>query len=204
LTSQMTEADLDRVYERCRVEGRLLGETLVEEGRLGSLELELALRRHSAECLVALCRQPKPTCWSPRRGRGYAPRFTFRAVDLLFEAAASLVPQLQEAAQNELALLGAPGRSGAAYFIDQSAELAVPLAERSGSLGVEKLATVGQWALSLPRASREFGAQTQFTLASTTAAETLAVWWRDSLLFVVWCDDRTSVAAITAHHLGRT
>lgn len=30
-----------------------------------------------------------------------------------------------------------------------------------------------------------------------------AVWWRDSLLFAVLCEDRASVAAVTARHLAQ-
>ena len=47
---------LARVAERCRAEGLLLGQTLVAEGLLQPSELEVALRRHSAECLIELCR----------------------------------------------------------------------------------------------------------------------------------------------------
>jgi hypothetical protein len=200
---RLPSAELDRVYETCRVEGRFLGQTLVEEGRIGPSEFEQALRRHSAECLVDLCRGPKSLSWSPRRGRGYAPRFTFRAVELLFDAVALRGPDLRSVAEQELSALEAPGRSGAAFFVDAGAQTVVPLIDLSGRLGVERLSKLGQWALSLFRASREFGAHTQFTLAST-GLETLAVWWRDSLLFVVCCDDRASVAAVAAHHLGKS
>lgn len=201
---RLPSAELDRVYETCRIEGRLLGQTLVEEGRIGPSEFEQALRRHSAECLIDLCRAPKSLSWSPRSGRGYSPRFTFRAVELLFDAVQLRVPQLRSLAEQELSLLEAPGRSGAAFHVDVGGETAVPLVDLSGRFGVERLSKLGKWALSLPRASREYGAHTRFTLASTGSAETLAVWWRDSLLFVVACDDRTSVAAVTAHHLGRS
>jgi len=200
--SNLDEAGLDRLYERCRVEGRLLGQTLVEEGRISADEFEAALRRHSAECLLDLCRSHQAVSWSPRRGRGYAPRFTFRAVDLLFDVTALLSPQNQRTAQVELGVLDAPGRSGAAFLLNPGGDTAIPVAVLGGPSTVETLSALGEWALSVPRASREFGVPTRFTLASTSAAGTLSVWWRDSLLFVVRCDDRASVAAVTAHHLG--
>jgi len=203
LPARMTVEELDQVHERCRRDGRHLGQTLVEEGRIAAHDFELALRRHSAECLVDLCRTPRTLSWSPRRGASYAPRFTFRPVDLLLDASALIAPKERDQALAELTPLAAPGLSGAAFIVDGAGTLTLPLAEVGGALGVEQLCDLGKWALTLPRASREFGAPTQFTLAATAGAETLAVWWRESRLFVVCCGDRQSAAVVTAHHLRK-
>lgn len=202
LRSNLDEASLDRLYERCRVEGRLLGQTLVEEGRISANEFEAALRLHSAECLLYLCRSREIVSWSPRTGRGYSPRFTFHTDDLLFDAIALLAPRNRSTAQRELGRLDAPGRFGAAFLLNAAGDTAIPVATLGGRSSVETLSALGEWAIAVPKASREFGAPTRFTLASTSSAGTLSVWWRDSLLFVVRCDDRASVAAVTAHHLG--
>lgn len=76
--SPMSPEQLEQMYQRCRAEGRVLGEALVDEGFIAPSELQRALRRHSAECLLDLCRSPRATTWSSHGGRGYAPRFTFR------------------------------------------------------------------------------------------------------------------------------
>src|SRR5690242_12230523 len=41
------DAELERVSERCRAEDKLIGQTLVEEGRILPGQLERALRQHS-------------------------------------------------------------------------------------------------------------------------------------------------------------
>jgi len=194
--------DFDRVYERCRAEGRLLGQTLVDEGWITSHELERALRRHSAESLIELCSDDDQlTIWRPRGGHGYSPTFTFRPLDVLLDVAALYVPDLQDTARAELARFEAPDRRGAAFWVEPGHDIAVPVAA-FGELMVQDVWTLGRWAISLPRATRELGATPSFTLAGTAAGDIIAVWWRDALLYAVACDDRHGIAAIVAHHLG--
>jgi hypothetical protein len=192
---------LDRVSERCRAQGKLVGQTLVEDGWLRPEELQKALRQHSAECLLELCRDPLPTHWSPHAGRGYVPQFTFLAEDLLLDAVGSFFLQPQLAAQAELARLAARGHRAAAFAYDPARECLLPVAA-VGSPGVEALRSLGQWATAMPLVSRELAAQPSFSLASTEAGEAALVWWRDGLLFAVSCDDRVSLAAATALHLA--
>lgn len=193
--------ELDRVSERCRAQGKPLGQTLVEEGLLQSADLEVALRQHSAECLLELCRDPRPTHWVSRAGRGYAPRFTFRAEDLLLAAAGSLFPQQQLAAEAELSRLAARGHRAAAFAFDPSRECLLPVAS-VGSPGVEALRSLAHWATAMPMVSRELAAEPTFSMASTEEGEAALVWWREGLLFAVLCDDRAGLAAATALHLA--
>lgn len=193
--------DLDRIYERCRAEGRLLGQTLVEEGWITPGELESALRRHSAESLIALCSDDEElTSWISRGGNGYSPRFTFRPVDVLLDVVALYVPDLQDVARLELARFDAPDRRGGAFCVQPHPDV-VPVAA-FGEVTVQELWALGRWALSLPLATRELGATPSFTLASTAAGDTVAVWWRGALLYAVACGDRRGVAAVIANHLG--
>lgn len=194
-------AELDRVSERCRAQGKLVGQTLVEEGLIQPAELERALRQHSAECLLELCRDPLPTHWTPRAGRGYTPRFTFHAEDLLLDAVGSFFPEQQQAARAELARLGASGHRAAAFAFDPTRECLLPIAA-VGSPGVEALRSLGQWATSMPVVSRELATEPTFSLASTEDGEAALVWWRESLLFAISCDDRVGLAAATALHLA--
>lgn len=193
--------ELDRVSERCRARGKLVGQTLVEEGWLRPAELEKALRQHSAECLLELCREPLPTRWSSHAGRGYAPRFTFRAEDLLLDAVGAFFPQQQLAARAELARLAARGHRAAAFAFDPARECLLPVAA-VGSPGVEALRSLGQWATSMPMVSRELATEPTFSLASSAEGEAALVWWREGLLFAVSCDDRVSLASATALHLA--
>jgi hypothetical protein len=194
--------DFERIYERCRAEGRLLGQTLVEEGWVTPRELESALRRHSAESLIALCSDDDElTAWRSRGGNGYSPRFTFRPIDVLLDVASLYAPDLQDLARTELAAFDAPDRHGAAFCIEPGYAIAVPVAA-FGVLTVHELATLGRWARTLPQATLELGATPSFTLAATAAGNTIAVWWRGELLFAVACDDRRSIAEVVARHLS--
>src|SRR5262249_15513945 len=91
--SILSELEIERFYQRCHSEGRPFGQTLVKEGLIEPPELERVLRRHSAESLIKLCRVPQTLEWSSRGGRGYAPQFTFPALDVLFDAVEVLLPE---------------------------------------------------------------------------------------------------------------
>jgi hypothetical protein len=194
--------DLEQIYQRCRSEGSLLGQTLVDEGWITPRELEIALRRHSAESLIALCNDDDElTTWISRGENGYSPRFTFRPLDVLLDVASLYEPDLQDTAQIELARFDAPGRYGGAFRVESRHDVAVPISA-FGELSVHELWTLGRWAQTLPLATREFGAAASFTLASTADGDTVAVWWRGSLLYAIACEDRSGVAALLGHHLG--
>ncbi len=199
--SSMSTEQLEKMYERCRLEGRMLGETLVDEGLIGPSELQRALRQHSAECLLDLCRASRSTSWASHGGRGYAPRFTFRAVDLLFDSVALVYPDLQAQAKSELALVDAPGRRAVAFVRDDSADTLLPLAETGGH-GVEHMLGLSRGLASVPHACLELGATPSFTLSTTGAGETVLLWWRSALLFVVSCPDRLSLAALINQRLA--
>lgn len=199
--SSMSTAELEGMYERCRAEGRLLGETLVAEGLIQPSELQLALRRHSAECLVDLCRSSRATSWSSHGGRGYAPRFTFRAVDLLFDSVALVYPELQTEAQQELLRYTGPGRRAVAYVRAEAQAELLPLAEMGGN-SVEHMLGLSRSLASIPEACLELGTTPSFTLSTTAAGESVLVWWRGAALFAVSCADRASLVTLTSELLA--
>lgn len=202
-SSGVDAAELERIYERCRAGGKLLGQTLVDDGLLQPQELERALRRHSAECLVDLCRHPCTTHWASHAGRGYAPRFTFRPVDLLFDSVALHYSELQTRARSELAHFVEPGQHATAFVVDHTLDALLPLAATEGS-EVCAMAALGRSVESIPRASRELGTTPSFTLSATSTGEAVVLWWREAVLFAVACADRTSLAAATARRLAQS
>jgi hypothetical protein len=199
--SGLNGADLERVYERCRREGALLGQTLVAEGLLLPSQLERALRRHSAESLIALCPQARTTSWAQRLGRGYAPPFTFRPVELLFDCWALLRPGLRTAASHELSSFDGPGRHGAAFVLDTEGSSPVPLADTQGR-SLAELLTLGRSVAALPAASHELGTNPYLALSATANGDARLVWWRDRVLYAMTFDDRGSLALATAQHLA--
>lgn len=198
--SSLSSAELDAIYERCRANGKLLGQTLVAEGFLQPHELQTALRRHSAECLVDLCRNPTSTSWASHVGRGYAPRFTFRAVDLLFDSVALFYPELQADAQGELQAFAGPGQRASAFVLDPQLDCPLPVAATADS-GVEAMVGLGRALEAIPGASRELGNVPSFALSRTLAGDSLLLRWRGELLFAVAFDDRASLARATAQQL---
>jgi hypothetical protein len=196
----------------CFIGARGLGQRLRESlrpnsnhaaGRLGALapfELEQALRQHSAECLLALCREPLPTRWAAHAGRGYAPRFTFRPVDMLIDAVGLSFPAQRARARAVMSQLAGPGRRAAAFVIDAEREVLLPVAEVGGH-GVDSLRVLGQWVATFPRASLELATDPCFTLAATGDGEAVLIWWRDGVLFTVMCEDRATLATVTAQHM---
>lgn len=198
--SKVNDAQLDLAYERCRNSGGLLGQTLVNEGLLQPQELQHALRRHSAECLVHLCQTPRSTSWASHAGRGYAPAFTFRAVDLLFDSAALHYPTLQAEAQKELAAFAGPEQHGTAFILDSDIGMLLPVAATDGAT-VHAMVALGRSIESIPRANRELGTVPTFTLALRSNGGAQVMWWRGPLLFSLACPTRSSLAATTARHL---
>lgn len=194
--------DFDELYRRCRHEGRLLGQTLVEEGHIAPEQLERALRQHSAESLVAMCRDDHQlTRWISRGGRGYAAQFTFKPVDVLLDAVALFAPDLRAIAMAELDDLGGGKHRGGAYDFDLADSVAIPLAA-CGDINLHDLKTLGTWALALPHTAHELASSPSFVIASTATGETVVSWWRSNVLFALVCDDRADVARLTARHLS--
>jgi hypothetical protein len=198
--SSVDGLQLDRIYERCRASGAVLGQTLVSEGLLAPEELQRALRRHSAECLVNLCKLPRSTSWASHVGRGYAPGFTFRPVDLLFDSAGMFYPTLQAEAQKELSAFAAPEQPGTAFILDPDIGMLLPVAATDGA-SVHAMWALGRSIEAIPRANRELGTTPSFTLALSADGSAQVSWWRGPLLFSLSCKDRPSLAAATARRL---
>lgn len=202
-TDRKIDVDFNHIYQRCRASGTLLGQTLVDEGWITPDELEVALRRHSAESLIELCQNGvarnadgESTTWTSRGAKGYEPRFTFRPVDMLLDVASLAVPEVHATARAELDRFRGQGRTGAGFYVD--ADHVVPVAA-FGELTVHDLWSLGRWAHALPLATRELGTTPSLTVASTTAGDTVAVWWRTNMLYVVGGDDRRALSEILTY-----
>lgn len=190
--------DFDEIYRRCRANGQLLGQTLVEEGYITPHALEVSLRRHSAEALFALGQgaHAEPI-WRSRGERGYAARFTFRPLDVLLDVVALWTPDAHAAAHAVLQRFAAPGRAGGAFL---AGEDVLPIAA-FGELTLQETCSIGRWAAQLPAATRELGAAATLAIATTDAGETLATWWRGDVIYVVVCTDRRAIGEVM-HYLG--
>lgn len=199
----VSEVELERTYEDCRAEGRLFGQHLVARGLVEPHAFERALRRHSAESLVKLCRSPRTPTWFPRQGRGYSPRFTFRPVDVLFDLVDLTLPGLRIAATAELTPLLGPDRRAVSFLVGDTHEPPIPLTAFAEHSSVASLRSFGHWAAGLQAATRELAVTPSLTLATAAAGQAVCLWWRGRVLHAMICDDRSSLASVTAHHLAR-
>ena len=195
------DADLDRVYERCRAEGKLLGETLVAEGWLDARDLEAALRWHSAESLAVLCADAAPAIWSPRAD-GYHPLTSFSPAEVLDDVIARFAPDDVTAAAAELDGLDLPEVRIAAFATDGDRVGLRPVAFHGAGATVTELATLARWARALPLAGRELGTSPRLALATTTAGDTIASWWNGGLLYTALCTERAHLTRLASRHLG--
>lgn len=203
LLGQHASADreiLDAAFERCRERGKPVGQSLVEEGLVSCQELEKALRQHSAECLLELCRSSLPMRWSERPGRGYAPKFTFRPAELWLDAVGVAFPEQRELALSELQRLASTHRELVAFVVEPETSALLPVAT-FGEPSVAELRVLAQFAAAMPRASLELAAAPTFTLACTDDGQSALIWWRSGVLFAALCRDRESLAAATVPHL---
>lgn len=195
------DADLDRVYERCRAEGKLLGETLVAEGWLDARDLETALRWHSAESLAMLCADARPAVWSPRSA-GYQPLASFSPVEVLDDMIKRFAPEDVHAAYRELDGLELPDVRLAAFAVEGDRIGLRPVAFHGAGATVTELVTLSRWARALPLAGRELGTSPNLALATTTTGDSIVSWWSGGLLYTALCTEREQLTRLASRRLG--
>lgn len=192
--------DLDPLHAQCVAEGKTLGRALLEGGMIEPEELESALRQHSAESVVQLCRSDDAPTWIPRLGPGYAPRLTFRPIELLCDVVAIFRPRDNVIAQQHLAQVAGNDGRAIAFATDLASPLLLPLATR-GDVTVKDAVAIGRRSDALRRAAREFGDEMPLSFATNGNGVALAVTQQEGVVYAVWCENQAAMAAVTARHL---
>ena len=124
-------------------------------------------------------------------------------MDVLADIVDLALPDARQAAETALAPFRSGVRRAAAFLVDPVSELPIPVAVPRESTSVEVLLAMGNWAASVVAASKELATTPRFTLAATATGDTVSVWWDGPYLYVVTCEDRDGVAAVTGQHMGR-
>jgi hypothetical protein len=171
--------ELEALYARCRDEGLPLGEALVDEGLVTWETLRAVMKAHTVESLVAIdtrvaCAEPEwPLAWIERDARGYNPRFTFTAAELLAGAGVRmldpLATELLDAHLDALADCAVVATSGRRVVGVR------------GPLRVTELAELSDWAEAALDASPGFSPVVAHAYARLGRAGAVA-WRHDSLL----------------------
>ena len=200
----LSDGELRGLYDRCRLEGRPIGQALVGMGMISESHLRRVLRQHSAESLVQLAHEGSGWHWLPRAHRGYDPQFTFSPDELLLEIAGLWHGTAQADARAELEKFRGPGQHGGAFLRDPSESVYLPLAVYSDekSLTLNDLMALGAWATQLSAATMQLGESPTVVLGNTVDGKGAAVWWRDGIVFAVRCRDREALARLMTRHLA--
>lgn len=194
------DADIARILERCRAGQQLLGETLVAEGWIDQLALDRALRQHSAESLLALCREPLAPRWLPRIG-GYHPRNSFTPLEALVDVGALLAPTALDRATAELALATGDAIDAAAFAIADGGAALIPVVA-AGRFTVAALAALTAQLGQVALAARELGTTPRAAVQTDVHGATTVVWWRDRLLVSASSADRLALVNLVNLHLA--
>jgi hypothetical protein len=198
-------AALDRVFARCRAEGRPLGETLVADGLVTEEGLRAVLLQHTTEALVQISASDLSLVrWVEHRQRRYDARFTFSPVELLVHAAAVSAPVVAGRAAARLAWIVESGGSGAAFArfdgVTRRRAVAQVGCDRLGIRGVSEL---GEWMRNALGLCRAFDQGVDAVIAVTPEPRWLVAWRYDDIEYVAICDDPSAVACVVARR-GRT
>lgn len=198
--ANIPDADIARVLERCRTGHQLLGETLVAEGWLDQAALDSALRQHSAESLLALCREPLAPRWLPQTN-GYRPRNSFTPIESLVDVGALLAPTALDRAEAELETAWGDATDAAAFVIADGGTALVPILA-AGRFTVTSLAALATQLGQVPLAARELGTTPRAAVLTDVNGATTVVWWRDRILVSASSADRLALVSLVNLHLA--
>jgi hypothetical protein len=103
--ASICDGEFEAIYTRCRRESQPLGDALVVSGLVSADHMRAAIKQHTIESLLAvdaavanLCGSRAlawPMQWIDHAGRGYNPRYTFGAVEVLAAAGAQRLDQTE-------------------------------------------------------------------------------------------------------------
>ncbi|MCA9670335.1 MAG: hypothetical protein KC503_32290 [Myxococcales bacterium] len=192
---------LENRYQRCREEGRPLGECLVDEALLSVEQLREALLEHTANALVVLsgARERAPR-WREHRNSRYDARFSFNNSELLLAVASQVVPALQVRAWRVLERITVALHS-AAFVADRGYLLPIWL---QGDWELRDLLTLGAWAADTIELSSHATGEPTELVAATDERRRGVVAWRDPaeprLVYGAMCFESTALGRLLSRY----
>jgi hypothetical protein len=206
----ISEAMLDALYARCRLERQPLGEALVASGLVSSDDMRATIKQHTAESLVALdaalLRTVRdeavewPLTWIAHAGRGYNPRYTFSVAEVLIAAGALSVDETTaELVTDHLQALAGTSMAAIAFCNDGDVAGGPVLvaAAMTVAMPVQELIELATWADAALAASAGFSPEVAHACART--ADGGAVAWRyERQPCAAICTDGAALQRLTA------
>lgn len=203
----LDDAELEALYARCRHDQRPLGEALVTEGLIEPEQLRAAMKQHTVESLIALDSKANvvediadwPLTWVEHSQRGYNPRYTFAASEVVAAVGAHLIDEtLSELLDDHLQALTTSSGGVTIGFADRELDLPVFVDGRAASwLSVQDMLDVGEWTTAALDASPGFSPIVAHAWAR--AADGGAVAWRyDGQRCAAICPDNASLQRLVS------
>ena len=191
--ASIDDGQLAGVFRECRESGKPFGETLVARGVVTIETLRTVLLQHTAETLLLLAAEPSPRWvasppW-PSSASRYDHSLTFSSAELLTYSADGWWGPLAAAGRDELAAaIGDRDAVGLAFLRDAATpDAIVPIGiVGAGELSAKEVLAAGRAAATLMHCGDLLGAR---MIAST---------WSDGRTSVVWLDQGTYYAAMSA------
>lgn len=194
---------LGEIMAHCKASGEQLGDVLVARGFLSEDGLARAMRRHTAESLIALSHGAPDTTWTPRQ-HSFAARHLFAPAALLTEIGA--ISRWAGHAPS-LAWLRECGARGAAYSRNattgNTGTKVQPVAEfEMAKLGCRSLYELGCTAAASVEAVRATDPRLPCALFIDESGYRCVGWARGVFLLVAVCDDDISFSRVVGRVYG--
>jgi hypothetical protein len=191
-------ARVEDVYRRCRHDGKPLGEALVADGVVCAKGLSRALRRHTAEALLALAESgARAVGWIARRHRRYDATFTFSPAELLVAAGEIASPEAAAEAAAVLAEVLEGEAPGVAFTRAFSGPSPICLAG-TVDLGLADLLAMGRWARGAIDQARALSTGMPVVLGMHGSGSAVIGWERGAAVYAALCAEPSSVAWVFA------
>jgi hypothetical protein len=180
---------LEAVVAEARTNSVPIGEAFVQSGHITAEQLGASLRQHIAESICSLAVNATPSGWTDASPKGYSPRFTFSAVQVLASVGALRAPETARHARAQLRRMLAPEAHGASFIRDVGAAGPLILAEvRCERFTTRQVEALCEWSMGLLDASSAVTGGISFATATWHTGAAIAAWQEAEITHVAVCE----------------
>ncbi len=180
---------LEAVVAEARAKALPIGEAFVRSGHVTAEQLGASLRQHVAESICALAANATPSGWADASPKGYSPRFTFSAVQVLASVGALRAPETARQARAQLRRTLAPEAHGVSFIRDPgSAGPLILAATRCDVFTTRQLEALCEWSMGLLDASSAVASGITFATATWHTGAAIAAWQEAEITHVAVCE----------------
>jgi hypothetical protein len=180
---------IEAVVADARERGVPIGEAFVRSGLITDEQLAASLRQHIAESLCTLAVNATPSGWTHASAKGYSPRFTFSAVEVLVSVGALRAPETARQARAQLRAMLVPEAHGISFIRDPGSAAPLVLAEIRGDVfTTRQIAALSEWSMGLLDASATVSGGVSFATATWGSGPAILAWQNAEITHVAICE----------------